>query len=38
MFYLGGKAVGEYLDEGVQMADITSYLPMDPSVLAQKGI
>lgn len=36
--YLGGKAVGEYLDEGVQMADITSYLPMDPSVLERKGI
>lgn len=35
---LGGKAIGEYLDEGVALADLKSYLPMDPSVLEKKGI
>jgi N-acetyl sugar amidotransferase len=36
--YLGGKKIGEYLDEGVQMADLKSYLPMDPEVLERRGI
>lgn len=36
--FLGGKAIGEYLDEGVEMADLKSYLPMDPDVLRRKGI
>jgi len=36
--YLGGKPIGEYLDEGVEMADLQSYLPMKPEVLQQKGI
>lgn len=36
--YLGGKKIGEYLDEGVQMADLKSYLPMDPEVLEKRGI
>ena len=35
---LGGKQVGEYLDEGVEMADLKSYLPMDLEVLHRKGI
>lgn len=35
---LGGKAIGEYLDEGVPMADLKSYLPMDSDVLRRKGI
>lgn len=35
---LGGKAIGEYLDEGVAMADLKSYLPLDPDILTKKGI
>jgi len=35
---LGGKAIGEYLDEGVALADLKSYLPMEPEVLHRKGI
>jgi len=35
---LGGKSVGEYVDEGVPLADLTSYLPMDMEVLDRKGI
>ena len=35
---LGGKPIGEYLDEGVPLADLKSYLPMDPEVLTRKGI
>ena len=36
--YLGGKPIGEYLDEGVQMADLKCYLPFDLEVLQRKGI
>ena len=36
--YLGGKPIGEYLDEGIEMADLNSYLPMDAEVLQRKGI
>jgi N-acetyl sugar amidotransferase len=36
--FLGGKAIGEYLDEGVALADLKGYLPMDPEVLSRKGI
>lgn len=36
--YLGGKQIGAYLDEGVAMADLKSYLPMDVEVLQRKGI
>ena len=36
--FLGGKLIGEYLDEGVELADLTSYLPMAPEVLQRKGI
>lgn len=36
--YLGGKQIGAYLDEGLEMADLKSYLPMAPEVLQKKGI
>lgn len=36
--YLGGKQIGAYLDEGVELADLKSYLPMPPEVLTRKGI
>ena len=36
--YLGGKQIGEYLDEGVPLVDLMSYLPMEPEVLEKKGI
>jgi len=36
--YLGGKQIGEYLDEGVALADLKSYLPMSPDVLTKKNI
>jgi N-acetyl sugar amidotransferase len=36
--FLGGKPIGEYLDEGVEMADLKSYLPMPSEVLQSKGI
>ena len=36
--FLGGKLIGEYLDEGVPLADLKSYLPMAPDVLERKGI
>ncbi|MGC6534319.1 MAG: N-acetyl sugar amidotransferase [Parvibaculales bacterium] len=36
--YLGGKKIGEYLDEGVPLVDLKSYLPMAPDVLEKKGI
>lgn len=35
---LGGKEIGTYVEEGVPMVDLMSYLPMDPEVLHQKGI
>lgn len=35
---LGGKAVGEYLQEGIPLADLMSYLPTDPDILHKKGI
>ncbi len=35
---LGGKSVGEYLDEGVSKVDLMSYFPQDPQVLIEKGI
>ena len=35
---LGGKPIGEYLDEGVDLVDLKSYLPMDPEVLRRKNI
>jgi N-acetyl sugar amidotransferase len=36
--YLGGKKIGEYLDEGVPLVELASYLPMDPEVLQRKKI
>lgn len=35
---LGGKPVGEYLDEGAALVDLMSYLPTDPDLLEKKGI
>lgn len=36
--FLGGKQIGAYLDEGIPMADLRSYLPIDLEVLKRKGI
>lgn len=36
--FLGGKQIGAYLDEGVPLVDLMSYLPMEPEVLHKKGI
>lgn len=36
--FLGGKPIGEYLDEGVPLVDLKSYLPMEPEILQRKGI
>jgi N-acetyl sugar amidotransferase len=36
--FLGGKQIGEYLDEGVPLVDLKSYLPMELEVLLRKGI
>ena len=36
--FLGGKKIGEYLDEGVDLADLKSYLPVGPEELVRKGI
>jgi len=36
--FLGGKQIGEYLDEGIPLVDLMSYLPLDPEVLHQKRI
>jgi N-acetyl sugar amidotransferase len=36
--FLGGKPIGEYLDQGVEMTDLKSYLPMPSEVLQRKGI
>lgn len=35
---LGGVSVGEYQDQGVPLNDLQGYLPMDASVLEQRGI
>ena len=35
---LGGKSVGEYIDDGVAKVEIMGYLPQDPQVLEDKGI
>ncbi len=36
--YLGGKRIGEYLDEGATLADLKCYLPVSLEVLQKKGI
>lgn len=35
---LGGKKVGEYVEDGVPMVDLMSYLPMDPDLLSERGV
>ena len=35
---LGGKAIGEYLDEGVKLSDLRSYIPFDASFLEEREI
>jgi hypothetical protein len=35
---LGGKSIGEYIEEGVSLADLKSYLPMENDILIKKGI
>ncbi len=35
---LGGKSIGEYLEDGVPLVDLKSYLPMENEVLVEKGI
>ena len=35
---LGGTSVGQYLDEGVPLVELNSYLPMNPEVLFKKKI
>lgn len=36
--YLGGKSVGEYMQDGVPLSELKSYLPMDPAILKRKNI
>tara|TARA_B100001564_G_C20669445_1_gene685440 strand:- start:4336 stop:5565 length:1230 start_codon:yes stop_codon:yes gene_type:complete len=36
--YLGGKKVGEYLDEGYNLNDFESYRPMNPEIIHEKNI
>lgn len=35
---LGGKSVQEYLDDGIPLIELQSYLPVDPNLLSEKGI
>ena len=35
---LGGKSVGEYLDDGIPLIELQSYLPMDANIIAEKNI
>lgn len=36
--FLGGKAIGEYLDEGISLTDLSSYLPAPSDLLRKKSI
>lgn len=36
--FLGGKTIGQYLDEGIDIVDLQSYLPTDPEILRKKKI
>ena len=36
--FLGGKSIGQYLQEGISMADLQSYLPVNPNILREKDI
>jgi hypothetical protein len=35
---LGGKTVGEYMEEGVKYGDLTPYFPLDTNAIVDKGI
>ncbi len=35
---LGGKNVGQYLEEGVPLVELQNYLPLDPNILFDKKI
>lgn len=35
---LGGKPVGEYMQEGMPLVELQSYLPLNPNILAEKKI
>lgn len=35
---LGGKPVGEYLDEGVPLVELKTYLPTDPELVRKKNV
>ncbi|MDC0896371.1 N-acetyl sugar amidotransferase [Candidatus Pelagibacter sp.] len=36
--YLGGKKVRDYLDEGISLADLQSYMPADPDIIQKKDV
>jgi N-acetyl sugar amidotransferase len=36
--FLGGKQIGEYLDDGISLTDLKCYLPVDLDILQKKGI
>jgi len=36
--YIGGKTIAQYLEEGVTLADLSPYLPLDPEIIKKKGI
>lgn len=36
--YLGGKAIAEYLEEGVALRDLDPYLPLNPEIINEKKI
>lgn len=36
--FLGGKRVAEYLEEGVELTELQSYLPLEPELIRQKNI
>ena len=35
---LGGKKVQDYLDEGLPLSELQSYMPLDPNVISEKKI
>jgi N-acetyl sugar amidotransferase len=35
---LGGKKVGEYMEEGIPLVELQSYLPLNANILHEKGI
>lgn len=35
---IGGKKVGQYLDEGMSKVELSSYMPLDPNILVEKKI